>query len=96
MTAASRVVLSAPTRAERYVRSLELVNDVTLVGGKAHALGRAMRAGIRVPAGFALTTGHSPMEISSSRRSLPVSRRDRRSSRKKSSGQCCRLSECHL
>jgi pyruvate,water dikinase len=32
------------------------VNDVTLVGGKAHALGRATRAGLRVPAGFALTT----------------------------------------
>jgi hypothetical protein len=65
MTAASRVIMSSPTRAERYVLSLELVNDVTLVGGKAHALGRAMRAGIRVPAGI---RAHDPGARRPSRR----------------------------
>ena len=53
MTAVSRVV--APP-AQRYVRVLEAPSDVMLVGGKAHALGRAMRAGLRVPTGFVLTT----------------------------------------
>ena len=53
MTVASRVV--APP-AQRYVRALEAPSDVMLVGGKAIALGRAMRAGLRVPTGFVLTT----------------------------------------
>jgi pyruvate,water dikinase len=56
MTAASRVVPAASLAAERYTRALETQNDVALVGGKAHALGRAIRAGLRVPPGFAITT----------------------------------------
>ena len=56
MTAASRVVAERPTPAPRYVRGLESPNDVAVVGGKAHALGRAIRAGIHVPPGFVLST----------------------------------------
>jgi phosphohistidine swiveling domain-containing protein len=40
----------------RLVRPLRDESDVKIVGGKASALGRAMRAGLRVPAGFAITT----------------------------------------
>ncbi len=36
---------------------LGAVTDESLVGGKAHALGRLMRAGLAVPEGFVLTTG---------------------------------------
>jgi len=40
----------------RFVRALDDHNDVDSVGGKASALGRVMRAGLRVPDGFAVTT----------------------------------------
>ena len=56
MTAASRIVPSTSPVAKRYTRALEMPSDVALVGGKAHALGRAIRAGLRVPPGFAITT----------------------------------------
>jgi len=36
---------------------LVAATDENLVGGKAHALGRLMRAGVAVPEGFVLTTG---------------------------------------
>ena len=72
MTAASRVVVLPPTRPERYVRGLELANDVTLVGGKAHALGRATRAGLRVPAGFALTTQALDDHLNTHRLRAPI------------------------
>jgi pyruvate,water dikinase len=42
--------------AARYVRALADVEAVELAGGKASALGRAIRAGLRVPDGFAITT----------------------------------------
>ena len=35
---------------------LEAATDASLVGGKAYALGRLMRAGVAVPEGFVLTT----------------------------------------
>ncbi|MES2179657.1 MAG: PEP/pyruvate-binding domain-containing protein [Gemmatimonadota bacterium] len=43
----------APGRA-RLLASLDTSLDVTLVGGKAHTLGRLMRRGVRVPEGFVL------------------------------------------
>lgn len=39
----------------RFVRVLADVDSVEIVGGKASALGRAIRAGLRVPEGFAVT-----------------------------------------
>ena len=46
----------AIARAATSVRALGEPSDATLVGGKAYALGRMMRAGLRVPDGFVLTT----------------------------------------
>jgi len=40
----------------RFVRALSDVDAVGVAGGKASALGRAMRAGLRVPDGFAIAT----------------------------------------
>ena len=40
----------------RSLRALRDVSAVEIAGGKASALGRAMRAGLRVPDGFAITT----------------------------------------
>ena len=36
---------------------LDAATDASLVGGKAYALGRLIRAGVAVPEGFVLTTG---------------------------------------
>ena len=84
MTAASRVDRAAPTPAQRYVRALDAPSDVMLVGGKAVAFGRAMRArSIRVAdSAFVLTTrrvrsttstralGRSPMLERDARRAV--------------------------
>ena len=44
--------VAAPT----HVQALADCHDVALVGGKAVGLGELMRAGLPVPAGFAVTT----------------------------------------
>ena len=76
MTAVSRVV--APRRgATTFARSTRRGTSM-LVGGKANALGRAMRAGLRVPTGFVLTDGRArraPSRAAPARRLL--SQRDR-------------------
>jgi pyruvate,water dikinase len=38
------------------ITKLDEAQDITTVGGKAHALGKLLRAGFNVPAGFVITT----------------------------------------
>jgi rifampicin phosphotransferase len=56
MTAISSITQPLAGAKRRYTRPLTDVSDASLVGGKAEALGRAMRGGLRVPTGFVLIT----------------------------------------
>ncbi|MEP6493895.1 MAG: PEP/pyruvate-binding domain-containing protein [bacterium] len=57
MTAvAGRIDSRLSSGANAYARPLEACGDVSLVGEKAHTLGRMMRVGVLVPPGFVLTT----------------------------------------
>jgi phosphoenolpyruvate synthase/pyruvate phosphate dikinase len=56
MTSVIRVAAPLASASVGYTRPLDAESDIEFVGGKAHALGRAMRAGLRVPAGFAIVT----------------------------------------
>ena len=56
MTSVARLHTPVDNPATRYVRALAAECDDRLVGGKAHALGRMIRAGLRVPPGFTIVT----------------------------------------
>ena len=55
MTATAPIVRGA-SGVHRFARALATADDVGVAGGKASALGRAMRARLNVPPGFVITT----------------------------------------
>jgi len=63
MTAVSPAPESLTGSRRRHTRRLDEPSDVALVGGKASALGRAARAGVRVPPGFVLTVAAAEAAI---------------------------------
>ena len=63
MTSVLRARPALALNGARLMDPLESEVDVSLVGGKAHTLGRLIRSGARVPPGFVLRTGALDMHL---------------------------------